>query len=175
MTQNLLFTGDYTIRLAQRDDLPAIVAIYNETIEGRMVTADTSPVTVEERETWFASYNEKRPIFTVQKGEHTVAWLSFKSFYGRPAYDGTVEVSIYITKAAHGQGLGKALLLFAEQHAPTIGIHTLLGFIFSHNLPSMKLFERLGYALWGQLPNVAMMDGKEFSLSILGKRLVESV
>ena len=32
------------LRLATLDDLPAIVAIYNSTIAGRMVTADLEPV-----------------------------------------------------------------------------------------------------------------------------------
>ena len=38
-----------TIRTATYDDLAAIVAIYNETIPGRMVTADTEEVTVTDK------------------------------------------------------------------------------------------------------------------------------
>lgn len=157
--------------MAQLSDLPVIVAIYNETIAGRMVTADTEPVTVSQRETWFLSHTEQRPIFVVVHQDKVVAWLSFKSFYGRPAYDGTVEISIYITKSSQGLGLGSRLLSFAETHAKTIEISTILGFIFSHNIPSLRLFERHGFALWGELPNVAKMDNKEYSLSILGKRI----
>ena len=37
---------NFTIRDATEADLPAIVALYNATIPGRMVTADTEPVTV---------------------------------------------------------------------------------------------------------------------------------
>ena len=39
----------YRIRVAQREDLPAIVAIYNATIPSRMVTADLVPVSVNDR------------------------------------------------------------------------------------------------------------------------------
>ena len=46
----------YTIRDAARDDLPAIVAIYNASIPGRLATADTEPVTVASREAWFAEH-----------------------------------------------------------------------------------------------------------------------
>ena len=42
-----------TIRLAKPDDLTAIVAIYNETIPSRMVTADTEEVTVADKQPWF--------------------------------------------------------------------------------------------------------------------------
>ena len=100
-----------------------------------------------------------------------LAWLSYKSFYGRPAYDGTVEISIYITQQAQGKGLGKQLLTFSEQHAKTLNIKVLLAFIFSHNLPSIKLFNRFDYKVWGELPEIAIMDDKAYSLTILGKRL----
>ena len=39
-----------TIRTATQNDLTDIVAIYNETIPGRMVTADTEEVTVADKQ-----------------------------------------------------------------------------------------------------------------------------
>lgn len=158
-------------RLANKSDLPAIVAIYNETIAGRMVTADTQPVSVVEKQTWFDSHTQKRPIYVFEQNSQVIAWLSYKSFYGRPAYDGTVEISIYITSAAQGQGLGKKLLTFALQEARQLDIKVLLAFIFSHNEPSIKLFEKFAFEHWGKLPNVAVMDGNLYSLTILGKHL----
>jgi L-amino acid N-acyltransferase YncA len=160
-----------TIRTATQNDLTDIVAIYNETIPGRMVTADTEEVTVADRQVWFDSHSEKRPIFVCEQAGKVVAWMSYKSFYGRPAYDGTVEISIYITQRAQGQGLGKQLLTFSEQHAKALGIKVLLAFIFSHNMPSIKLFKRFDYLVWGELPEVAIMDGKPYSLTILGKHI----
>ena len=41
------------MRLADPEDLPRIVEIYNSTIAGRKATADTLPVTVEQRRSWF--------------------------------------------------------------------------------------------------------------------------
>lgn len=158
-------------RIANENDLPAIVAIYNETIASRMVTADTQPVSVSDKQVWFESHTNKRPIYVYEQDNTVVAWLSYKSFYGRPAYDGTVEISIYITSSVQGQGLGKKLLNFAEHKAKELDIKVLLAFIFSHNLPSIYLFQKFAYEQWGLLPNVAIMDGNTYSLSILGKRL----
>ena len=68
-----------TIRDAKLTDLPEIVAIYNSTISGRMVTADTEPVTVESRLDWFNSHSpEKRPLWVAVEAEKVVAWISSK-------------------------------------------------------------------------------------------------
>lgn len=40
---------------AKEEDLPLIVATYNETVAGRMVTADTEPVSVEEKKNGFTN------------------------------------------------------------------------------------------------------------------------
>ncbi len=161
-----------TIRLAKPDDLTAIVAIYNETIPSRMVTADTEEVTVAYKQPWFDSHTAQRPIFVYCENDQVLAWVSYKSFYGRPAYDGTVELSIYITAAAQGKGLGKKLMQFAQQQAQKLDIEVLLGFIFSHNEPSIKLFKHFDFAVWGELPNVARMDNQLYSLTIFGKHLM---
>ena len=160
-----------TTRLANINDLSDIVAIYNETIAGRMVTADTENVTVAEKRDWFNNHTAERPIYVYCENNQVLAWLSYKSFYGRPAYDGTVEMSIYITAKAQGKGLGKKLMNFAQTQAKQLNIKVLLGFIFSHNLPSVKLFKHFNFAVWGELPNVAIMDGKLYSLTIFGKHL----
>ena len=106
------------------------------------------------------------------ENDQVLAWVSYKSFYGRPAYDGTVELSIYITSAAQGKGLGKKLMQFAQQQAQKLDIEVLLGFIFSHNEPSIKLFKHFDFAVWGELPNVARMDNQLYSLTIFGKHLM---
>ncbi len=161
-----------TIRDATPADLPPIVAIYNETIPGRMVTADLTAVTVDQRRPWFERHSpSRRPLWVVESTGGIVAWLSFESFDGRPAYDATVEISLYVATAAHRQGIGTVLLRQALDRAPQLGIRTLLGFIFSHNLPSIALFERFGFATWGHYPDVAELDGVARSLTVLGQRV----
>ncbi|MED4968873.1 N-acetyltransferase [Geobacillus sp. NFOSA3] len=161
------------IRNANREDLPAIVQIYNETIPTRMVTADLEPVTVESREAWFFAHDpHTRPIWVVELDGHVCAWLSFQSFYGRPAYRHTAEISIYISEAYRGRGIGTQLLQKAIEEAPSLEIKTLLGFIFAHNEPSLRLFARFGFETWGHLPKVAELEGIERDLIIVGKRIV---
>jgi len=160
-------------RHATLDDLPAIVAIYNSTIASRQVTADLEPVSVESRLSWFHAHRAAtRPLWVVEEAGRVIAWLSFSDFYGRPAYRHTAEISLYLHETARGKGLGKQLLDAALKAAPALQISTALGFVFRHNVRSMRLFESFGFSAWGTLPKVAVLDGVERDLMILGKRLV---
>ncbi|MGF7026660.1 MULTISPECIES: GNAT family N-acetyltransferase [Sphingobacterium] len=160
-------------RDAAQHDLPRIVEIYNSTIASRMVTADTAPVSVTSRQKWFDEHNaSKRPLWLIEdENNQILGWVSFQSFYGRPAYDATVEISIYLDEQQRGRGLGKQILQYCIDKAPDLGVHTLLGFIFAHNLPSIALFEKMGFTEWANLPNIATLDQEERSLKILGIRI----
>jgi L-amino acid N-acyltransferase YncA/uncharacterized protein YndB with AHSA1/START domain len=160
-------------RNATLEDLPLIVGIYNSTIPSRMVTADLTPVSVESRLQWFHNHSsDRRPLWIVTDGaEVPLGWASFQSFYGRPAYDATAEVSIYLDEQQRGKGYGLKVLNYCVEAAPDYGIKTLLAFIFAHNTPSLKLFHQLGFEDWGRLPDVALLDGREESLMILGRKI----
>jgi phosphinothricin acetyltransferase len=165
-------------RIATLDDLPTIVAIYNSTIASREVTADTEPVSVESRLNWFHEHQpERRPLWVIERADDTSAqpeilgWISYSNFYGRPAYSGTAEVSIYIAQSWRGKGIGRYALTEAIAYAPRIAVHTVLGFIFGHNAPSLALFRKFGFDEWAHFPRVANLDGIERDLIILGKRV----
>lgn len=160
------------IRKAEEKDLTEIVEIYNSSISSRMSTADLKPVSLVEKMNWFSCYSDQRPILVYEKDSEVVGWISFKDFYGRPAYHLTAELAVYVKKDFQGQGIGDELLGTAIEMAPFLGLHNLLAFVFSHNIPSIKLFEKYGFRSWGKLPEVAEMDDKLYSLSILGLKLV---
>ena len=158
-------------RIARREDLPQIVAIYNATIPSRMVTADLEPVSVQSRVKWFEDHSpDFRPLWLVESEGQVAGWLSFSSFYGRPAYDKTAELSVYVHADFRKRGIASYLLNQAFGRAPGLGIDTLLGFIFGHNLSSLALFEKFGFVRWGELPRVALLDGVERDVIIVGRR-----
>ena len=160
-------------RDAALQDLTKIVEIYNSTVASRMVTADTEPVSVESRIPWFQEHSpNKRPLWIIEnKKRDTIGWISFQSFYGRPAYDATIELSMYLDASYRGKGLGKQAVRHILAEAPKFGVKTILGYVFSHNEPSIKLFKSFGFEVWATLPNIATLDGVEKSLNIVGKRI----
>ncbi len=162
-----------TFRDATLDDLPLVVEIYNSTIASRLVTADLEPVSVESKLAWFHQHNaEFRPLWMVGDSQkNTIGWVSFQDFYGRPAYQKTAEISIYIHPDYRGKGFGREILKHSIKRCSDLGIENLLAFIFAHNLPSLTLFEKFGFELWANLKNIAELDGEKRSLIILGKTI----
>ncbi|HEK9102655.1 N-acetyltransferase [Bacillus pfraonensis] len=163
---------DIKIRDAKISDLSSIVDIYNSTISSRMVTADTEPVTVTSKEQWFHEHSPSfRPLWVIESQGEICGWVSFQSFYGRPAYNGTAEISIYIHPMHRGNGIGKYIIQKVLDTCPKLKIKTLLVFIFAHNKASLQLFSCFDFEKWAHLPNVAELDGIERDLIILGKRI----
>ena len=161
------------LRPATSDDLPGIVAIYNSTIASRQVTADLEPVSVEDRRQWFLAHDTNvYPLMVAHDSTgEMLGWLSYSAFHPRAAYRATAEISIYLAPEARGRGLGGELLQKAIDAAPDLGFQTLIGLIFGHNLPSLKLFHRFGFVDYGNLPRIAQLDGVERDLIIVGKKL----
>ncbi len=160
-------------RNASLEDLAFIVDVYNSTIPSRLVTADLTPVSVEGKTNWFYEHNPStRPLWIIEdEFNNPIGWLSFQDFYGRPAYDGCAEISIYLDTNYRNGGIGKSSLLYAIQKCPELKIHTLLGFIFEQNTASIRLFAKLGFTEWGHLENIALLDQKYCSLKIFGKKI----
>jgi L-amino acid N-acyltransferase YncA len=165
-----------TIRHATETDLPTIVAIYNTAIPSRMATADLEAVSVESRLAWFKGRSpSQRPLWVIEVDGVIAGWLSFQSFYGRPAYSKTAEISIYIAPNFHRCGLGRQLLAQAIRESSNLGLKTLVCFIFAHNQPSLKLFETFGFQRWGYLPKIAELESVERDLVIMGLRISKPV
>jgi phosphinothricin acetyltransferase len=160
------------IRNATVADLPRIVEIYNQSIPGRVATADLSPVTVESRFGWFHDHTPHfRPLWVLERDQRAIAWISLQSFYGRPAYYATAEVSVYVDLDYQKQRIGPQLLQQMIAACPRLGVTTLLSFVFDHNTYSLKMFERLGFQRWGLLPNIAELDSIKRGLVILGYKI----
>jgi phosphinothricin acetyltransferase len=161
------------IRDAVEDDLSEIVEIYNSTVPSRLVTADTDPVTVEGRLSWFREHDPgRRPLWVAEEAGRIVGWLSLGDFYdGRPAYHATAEVGVYVREGFRGGGVGRRLVEEALRRAPDLGISTLTAGAFGHNEPSLGLFEGFGFERWARFPRVAELDGVERDLVVLGLRV----
>ncbi len=158
------------IRDALDSDLPAIIDIYNATVPTRMVTAELEPTTVEARLPWFREHSpDEHPFWVAESDGRVIGWLDFKKFLPRCAYRGTAEISVYVDEKFRRRGVAHRLLEESIARSPSLGITAIVGLIFGHNQPSLKLFERLGFQRWGLLPGIARLDGLERDLVVMGR------
>jgi L-amino acid N-acyltransferase YncA len=169
---SVLVAEEMKIRDAVEVDLPAIIDIYNVAIATRMSTAQLEPVTVESRRRWLSEHSPDRHPFWVTEIDGQIAgWLTIKSFLPRCAYRGTVELSVYVDQKFRRRGVARTLLEEAIARAPALEITAMVGLIFAHNEPSLRLFGQLGFERWGLLPRVAQLDGIERDLTIVGRHV----
>src|SRR5437773_9507809 len=165
-------TAGFTIRDALEADLPVIIDIYNTTVPTRMVTAELEPTTVEARLPWFHEHvPDQYPFWVAERDSHVIGWLDFKKFLPRCAYRGTAEISVYVDEKFRRHGVARRLLEDAIARASSLGINAMVGLIFAHNEPSLRLFDRLGFERWGLLPRIARLDGIERDLAIVGRHI----
>lgn len=137
-----------------------------------MATGDFEPVTVDSRLEWFAAHtHDRHPLWVDERDGEVAGWLSLGTFYNRPAWDVTAEVSVYVSPAHQRQGVAAALLETVIAAAPALGLRVLIGIIFGHNEPSLALFERFGFERWGLMPGAAELDEVERDVVFVGRRV----
>ena len=161
------------IRLAQPDDLPAIVDIYNQSIPSQQATGDTQPVRVEDRVEWFRDHRpDGHPIFVAEVDGQEAGWCSLSPYRpGRAALRFTAEISYYIASAYHRRGIGTALVEHALAACPALGIRHLFAIVLEGNRGSVRLLQKMGFEQWGYLPRVADFDGKEVGHLYYGRHV----
>ena len=160
------------IRDAVETDLPAIIDIYNAAVATRMSTAQLEPVTIESRRDWLGDHTpDRHPFWVIEYDGAVAGWLTFKEFIPRCAYHGTAEVSVYVDEKFRRRGIARKLLEEAIARAGSLEINAMVGLIFAHNQPSLKLFEQLRFERWGLLPRIARLDNIERDLTIMGRHV----
>jgi L-amino acid N-acyltransferase YncA len=161
------------VRLAQLDDLPAIVDIYNQSIPSQHSTGDTQPLRVEDRVPWFGEHRpDRHPLFVAEVDGQVAGWCSLSAYRpGRAALRFTAEISYYIALAYHRQGIGTGLVEHALSACPALQIKHLFAIVLEGNQASLKLLEKMGFEQWGYLPRVADFDGKEVGHFYYGRHV----
>ncbi len=156
-----------TIRLVTETDAPALVAIYAPYVHETAISFELEPPDEAEMR---ARISKVLPTFPWLVCEHDgqIAGYAYGSKYReRPAYQWSVEVTVYVQRSLHRSGVGRALYtsLFAAlrlqgfvsafagialPNDASIGVHRALGF------EPIGVYRTVGYKL-GKWHDVAWM------------------
>src|SRR5215217_8468004 len=133
------------IRSLHHSDWPQVSRIYLEGIETGQATFETK---VPDWEKWNASHTDCCRLGAIV--ENTVAgWAALSRVSTRDAYSGVAEVSVYVARAARGQGVGRILLSSLISASEENGFWTLQASVFPENEASIALHASCGFRLIG--------------------------
>lgn len=142
------------IRDAAGEDLEDLLRIYNLAIETSTATFDLDQQSLEERKEWFSHYGDRYPLIVAVKDGQVAGYSSLSVFRAKPAYNQTVELSVYIDEAFWGLGIGTALMEEILNRAKALGYHVVISGITDGNETSIHLHEKFGFRKVGFFPEV---------------------
>lgn len=143
------------IRCAKKEDLNAILAIYNDAIINTTAVYTYEPQTIDKRIAWFETKQRNHePIFVFEENGSVLGFATFGSFRPWPAYQYTIEHSIYVDASARGKGIASQLLQHLIVEAKAKGYRTLVAGIDASNEASIKLHQKFNFKHAGTLTNV---------------------
>jgi phosphinothricin acetyltransferase len=155
------------VRPAGTVDLPRMLDIYNHEVRLSTATYDTRPRSLPEQEEWFTHHGPGHPVLVAEEGGYVTGWASLSPWSDRPAYDRSVEVSVYVAEEHRGKGYGKLLLQALIDAARSRGHHALLARISADNTVSILLHRKLGFTEVGLLKEVGHKFGRMLDVSIM--------
>jgi len=161
----------YLIRDAVTADLPGIRDIYNDAVLNTTAIWNEQPVDLANRQAWFDARQAQRyPILVAVDAAASDVVLGYASFGDWRPFEGfrhTVEHSVYIRNDQRGNGLGPKLMAALIERARTCEKHVMVAAIESGNAASIRLHERLGFTLNGQMPQVGVKFGRWLDLTFM--------
>jgi phosphinothricin acetyltransferase len=151
-----------TIRPAQPGDLGRLTQIYNHYVLCSPATFDLEAKTVDQRREWFAQFSEtgRHRLLVAEEGSRILGYAGTMRWRPKPAYDTTVETSIYCAPEAVGKGVGAQLYGALFDAIAGENVHRLVAGYVPPNEASARLHERFGFKPVGVFTEVGWKFGR---------------
>jgi L-amino acid N-acyltransferase len=159
------------IRRAELNDAAAIAEIYNEAILTTTATFDTEIKSVEDRQQWLDSHDERHPVLVAVLDGRVVGWASLSRWSDRRAYEDTAETSFYVLATHRGRGIGRRLKSAIIDEARRLRFHTLIARVAEGSQESIHLNESAGFVHIGTLKEVGRKFDRLLDVHIMQKML----
>ena len=160
------------IRPAQEDDLPAIVAIYNDVMRTSFTIWREDPTSLAERREWLAETSTLgHPVLVATDSSGPLGFIAAEPFRSWPGYAATWEHSVHVRQDVRSRGVGGRLLEAMEATLRARGAHIMVAGIDSENDGSLRFHARAGFLETGRMPEVGQMRGSWRDLILLQKTL----
>ena len=145
------------VRTATPADADVIARIYNEGIDDRIATFETSHRSAAEVRAWFT---ESHPIVVVEDAGDVIAFASTSMYRPRDCYRGIAEFSVYVAREARGRGAGRTAMTALFDAARDAGLWKLVSRVFVDNQASRALLKAVGFREVGTYEKHGQLDGE---------------
>jgi phosphinothricin acetyltransferase len=161
------------VRYAAPRDLPRLTEIYNHYIATSPATFDIEPFALDERRLWFDKFAESGPhrLFVADNEGVVLGFACTSQFRTKPAYDTSVETTIYCAPEATGRGVGRLLYSTLFDALRGEDLRMAVAGITLPNAASVALHERFGFTLAGVMHDVGRKFGRYWDVAWYEKSL----
>ena len=154
------------IRAMAESDWPLVRSIYLDGIVTGQATFET------EAPSW-QGWNQSHlpvPRLVAVSNETVAGWAALTPVSSRAVYAGVAEVSVYVSSAWRGQGVGRRLLETLVDESEKQGIWMLQASIFPENRVSISLHQSCGFREVGTRSRIGKMNGVWRDTTLLERR-----
>jgi L-amino acid N-acyltransferase YncA len=162
-----------TIRPSTDGDLPAIQAIYAQAVLEGTGTFETEVPSIEEMGRRRVEVLGRQLPWLVAERQGAVLGYAYANYFRpRLAYRFCVEDSIYLSPAAHGQGIGRLLLAELMARCEAAGARQMLAVIGdANNAGSVGVHTALGFQHTGVLKSAGWKFGRWLDVVLMQRQL----
>jgi phosphinothricin acetyltransferase len=135
------------VRPATVEDLSTVNEIYNQYVAETHYTFDVEPMSTDARREWFTHYGASgryRVMVAVLEGR-VIGYASSSRFRPKPAYETSIETSIYLASESVGRGTGTRLYEGLFKLLEGEDVHRAYAGIALPNPASIAIHERFGF------------------------------
>ena len=158
------------IRAARLSDAEGIRQIYNEEVLNGTSTFDIEPRSLAVQQSWLQDRSGVHAVLvaTPDRDDDTVVgFASLSPFHSRPAYNTTVENSVYVHVDHRGKGVGRALLVELIALAQSHGFHTVIARVSGKNEASVAAHRSAGFEVIGVEREVGRKFGRWLDVTVM--------
>jgi L-amino acid N-acyltransferase YncA len=159
---SLVAPPDPVIRPAASGDLDAIAAIFGHYVTSSVITFEVTPPTADDWRRTLDDAAARGLPFVVCECDGRVAGFAYAApWRAKPAYQHTVESTIYLAPDRTGRGLGGRLLRALQRHCALAGVEQMIAVIAdTGDLASIALHRACGFSDAGRLRHVGRKHGR---------------
>ncbi|MCF0114300.1 MAG: N-acetyltransferase family protein [Erysipelotrichaceae bacterium] len=156
-------------------DVEQVLAIYNYYIKETTITFETEELIFDRFIDRVHAIIDRYPFLVYEENGKILGYAYLAEFNPRSAYQWSADLSIYVDKEVHHQGIGRQLYEAIEKIAIQQGFVNIVSLVTEENKNSVRFHERMGFKFIGTFEKVGYKFDRWLGVSYGIKQIQEPV